>query len=302
MRWRLSLSAFIRVYRRFHFGFEIASGMRSVLNILLTIAIAYAVILLLVFVFQSHLVYFPQVERKLLVTPSAASLDYEDVQLRTADDVRLHGWWVPARDARGAVLILHGNAGNISHRIDYLKMFHRLRYSTLLIDYRGYGKSDGGPSEEGTYHDAEAAWSHLIEARKLAPRDIVILGESLGGGVATWLAAKHPPRALVLASTFTSVPDLGAKVYPWLPVRLLARITYGNLERLPKIGAPVFIAHSRDDDIIPYAHAETLFAAAREPKQLLTMSGGHNDGFLFVRDEWVAALAAFLDRTAKSRD
>ncbi len=276
-------------------------GMRGVLNILLSIVIAYAVILLLVFVFQSRLVYFPQVERKLTATPLAAGLAYEEVQLRTADNVTLHGWWVPAGDARGAVLLLHGNAGNISHRIGYLKMFHGLRYSTLLVDYRGYGKSNGAPSEEGTYHDAEAAWSHLIETRKLDAREIVVVGESLGGGVATWLAAKYPPRALVLASTFTSVPDLGAKVYPWIPVRLLARITYGNLERLPKIGVPILIAHSRDDDIIPYAHAEMLFAAAREPKQLLPMSGGHNDGFLFAREEWAATLGAFLERAEKMR-
>ena len=275
--------------------------MRTVLNVLLSIVIAYTVILLLVFVFQSRLVYFPQVEHELAATPLVASLAYEDVQLRTSDNVKLHGWWVPADDARGAVLILHGNAGNISHRIGYLKMFHALRYSALLIDYRGYGKSNGIPSEEGTYRDAEAAWSHLIEIRNLKPRDIVVVGESLGGGVATWLAAKYPPRALVLASTFTSVPNLGAQVYRWLPVRLLARITYDNLERIPRIGVPVLIAHSREDDIIPYSHAEALFAAAHEPKQLLPMSGGHNDGFLFAQDVWVATLGAFLERAAKLR-
>ncbi|HEV2007352.1 MAG TPA: alpha/beta hydrolase, partial [Burkholderiales bacterium] len=250
------------------------------MNSLLAVAITYGLLLLLIFLFQSRLIYFPHMGRELAGTPRDAGLDYEDVQLRTADNVALNGWWVPARDARGAVLILHGNAGNISHRIGYLKMFNRLRYATLLIDYRGYGKSAGGPSEEGTYRDAEAAWLHLVEARKLAAHDIVIVGESLGGGVATWLAAKHPPRALILASAFTSVPDLGAQFYPWLPVRLLARIRYDNLDRIPKIAAPVLIAHSRDDEIVPFAHGEALFAAAREPKQFLAMSGGHNDGFL----------------------
>ncbi len=270
--------------------------MRMVVNSLLAVAVTYALLLLLIFLFQSRLIYFPNVGRELAATPRDASLDYEDVQLRSADNVALNGWWVPARDARGAVLILHGNAGNISHRIGYLKMFNRLRYAALLIDYRGYGKSGGGPSEEGTYRDAEAAWLHLVEARKLSPHDIVIVGESLGGGVATWLAAKYPPRALILASAFTSVPDLGAQVYPWLPVRLLARIQYNNLDRIPKIAAPVLIAHSRDDEIIPFAHGEALFAAAREPKQFLAMSGGHNDALLFARDEWVAAVGAFLAR------
>lgn len=272
--------------------------MRGVLNILAAAGILYGVILLLVFLFQERLVYFPEVGRELTTTPRAKGLDYEDVTLHTADGVALHGWWVPARNARGTVLIFHGNAGNISHRIDYLTMFNRLGYAVLIIDYRGYGRSSGAPSEEGTYRDAEASWQFLTETRGVKPQDVVILGESLGGGVATWLAARHPPRALILASVFTSVPDLGARVYPWLPVRLLARIGYNSLERMPTITVPVLIAHSRGDDIVPFAHGEALFAAAREPKQFLVMSGGHNDGFLFMRDEWVAAVGAFLERAA----
>jgi fermentation-respiration switch protein FrsA (DUF1100 family) len=129
-----------------------------------------------------------------------------------------------------------------------------------------------------------------------------MVAESLGGGVATWLALKYPPRALVLASTFRSVPDLGAQIYPWLPVRLLARITYDNLARIARVDAPVLIAHSRDDDVIPFAHGEALFAAAREPKQMLVLAGGHNDGFLFTRDAWIAAVGAFLDRIAIKKD
>jgi fermentation-respiration switch protein FrsA (DUF1100 family) len=275
--------------------------MRVMMNIALSIVIAYAVILLLVFAFQSRLVYFPQVERELTTTPRTAGLDYEDVSLRTADGVTLHGWWVPARNPRGAALILHGNAGNISHRLGYLLMFYRLGYASVLIDYRGYGKSGGAPGEEGTYRDAEAAWQYLTEARKLKPRDIVVVGESLGGGIATWLAAKYPPRALVLLSTFTSVPDFGAQVYPWLPVRWLARIKYDNLSRIAKIAVPVLIAHSRDDDIIPFSQGQALFAMAREPKQFLEMRGGHNDGFIYGREEWVAALGAFLEKAANGK-
>ena len=268
--------------------------MRVVVNILFAAAITYGLLLLLMLLFQARLIYFPNVGRELAATPRDAGLDYEDVQLRSADNVVLNGWWVAARDARGAVLILHGNAGNISHRVGYLTLFNRLHYATLLIDYRGYGKSGGSPSEEGTYRDAEAAWLHLVETRKVNARDIVIVGESLGGAVATWLAAKYPPRALIIASAFTSVPDLGAQIYPWLPVRLLARIRYDNLDRIAKIAAPVLIAHSRDDEIVPFAHGEALFAAAREPKQFLAMRGGHNDALLFARDEWAAAVAAFL--------
>jgi len=270
--------------------------MRVIINMLMSAAVAYGAVLLLVFLFQPRLIYFPQVEREHTATPRAAGLDFEDVALHTADGIKLHGWWVPARDTRGTVLLMHGNAGNISHRLGYLTMFNRLGYSVLLFDYRGYGKSGGSPGEEGTYLDAEAAWQHLTEARNLKSQDIVLVGESLGGGVATWLALKYPPRALVLASTFTSVPDMGAQVYPWLPVRLLARIVYDNIARIREIQVPVMIAHSRGDDIIPFAHGQALFAAAREPKQFLELAGGHNEGFLFSRNEWIAAVGAFLDR------
>ena len=272
--------------------------MRDVLNILLSAVAVYAVILLLVFVFQARLVYFPEVGRALVATPRAVGLDFEEVQL-AADGATLHGWWAPVSAARGAVLILHGNAGNISHRLDYLAMFNRLGYAALIVDYRGYGKSSGTPSEDGTYRDGEAAWRHLIEARQLESRDIVLFGESLGGGVATWLALKYPPRALILASTFTSAPDLGAQIYPWLPVRWLARIDYNNLERIPRIAAPVLIAHSKDDDIIPFSHGQALFDAAREPRQFLELRGGHNDGFIFTREEWVREVGAFLERAQK---
>ncbi len=246
--------------------------------------------------------YFPQVERELTATPRGAGLDYEEVMLHTADGIKLHGWWVPARQARGAVLLMHGNAGNISHRIGYLTMFSRLGYSVLVFDYRGYGKSDGHPDEEGTYRDAEAAWQHVTAARNVPARDIVMVGESLGGGIATWLALKHPPRALVLASTFTSVPDLGAQIYPWLPVHWLARIRYENLARIGQIDAPVMIAHSRDDDIIPFAHGEALFAAAREPRQMLVLAGAHNEGFIFARDTWINAVAGFLEPVAIQKE
>ena len=276
--------------------------MRVIINMLMAAAVAYGAVMLLVFLFQPRLIYFPQVEREHTTTPRAAGLDFEDVALHTADGIKLHGWWVPARDTRGTVLLMHGNAGNISHRLGYLTMFNRLGYSVLLFDYRGYGKSGGSPGEEGTYLDAEAAWQHLTEARNLKSQDIVIVGESLGGGVATWLALKYPPRALVLASTFTSVPDMGAQVYPWLPVRLLARIVYDNIARIREIQVPLMIAHSRGDDIIPFAHGQALFAAAREPKQFLELAGGHNEGFLFARDEWIAAVGAFLDRVGAKKE
>lgn len=251
----------------------------------------------LMFGMQSRLVYYPDLGREVIATPAARGLAYEEVRIPTEDRETLAAWWVPAREARGTVLFFHGNAGNISHRIDYLVMFHRLGYSTLIVDYRGYGASTGQPSEDGTYRDAQGCWAWLA-ARGIAAADIVVFGESLGGGVATWLAARHRPRALVLASTFTSIADLAAAIYPFMPVRLITRIHYDNLARLPDIAAPVLIAHSPQDEIVPYTHAQRLYEAARPPKALLPLAGGHNDGFVHGREEWVQSLARFLDGAA----
>ncbi|MCX7170473.1 MAG: prolyl oligopeptidase family serine peptidase, partial [Proteobacteria bacterium] len=158
----------------------------------------------------------------------------------------------------------------------------------------GYGKISGTPSEQGTYRDAEAAWRYLTEQQHIPACRIVLFGESLGGAVAAWLAARQQPAALVIASGFTSVPDLAQHIYPYLPVRWLARIRYATLENLRSVAAPVLIAHSPADDIIPFEHGRALFAAANPPKHFLELAGGHNDGFIFMRESWVRTLGEFL--------
>ena len=269
--------------------------MRLMWQILGMLTAAYAGLAGLLYFSQSSMVYYPEIGREMMSTPRQVGLDYEDVKLVTADGVALHGWFVPSVESRGTVLFLHGNAGNISHRLDFLQMFHRLGYSTLIIDYRGYGNNAGKPSEQGTYQDAEAAWRHLTETRKIPSDTIALFGESLGGAVAAWLAVRHEPAALVIASGFTSVPDIAAQFYPYLPVRWLSRFSYDTREYLQSVAAPVFIAHSPDDEIIPYRHGRALYDAAKPPKQFLELSGGHNEGFIFVRDSWVRTLGEFLD-------
>lgn len=249
---------------------------------------------------QARFIYYPDLGREMAETPDRRGLDYERVAIGTEDGETLTAWWVPHAQARGTVLLLHGNAGNISHRIEYLAMFHRLDYAVLIADYRGYGTSTGTPSEEGTYRDAAACWSWLA-ARGVRGRDLVLFGESLGGGIATWLALRVRPRALVLASTFTSIPDLAAVVYPWLPARLLSRIRYDNLARMPAIEAPVLVLHSPDDELVPFEQAQRLYAAARTMKALVPLAGGHNDGLACLREEWVRALAGFLERADEAQ-
>ncbi|SNX60331.1 hypothetical protein SAMN06296273_1793 [Nitrosomonas ureae] len=267
--------------------------MRMLLNLLILLFVAYLAMVLLVYLIQSRLVYFP--DKQLSNTPAMFGVDYSSVSIATADGETLHGWWVPVPDATGTVLFFHGNAGNISHRINYLTMFKQLGYNTLLFDYRGYGESSGTPSESGTYLDAQAAWQHLIVTQKIVPEQIVLFGESLGGPIAAWLAAREKPGLLVLASTFTAVSDLATQIYPFLPVRWINRFEYNTLESLQSVTCPVFIAHSPQDEIVPFQHGQRLFQTVSRPKQFLTLQGGHNNGFIFMQPAWQKALGTFMD-------
>jgi fermentation-respiration switch protein FrsA (DUF1100 family) len=263
--------------------------------LLTTLAIAiglYVAVVALAYFFQERLLYFPL--RGLNATPAAIGLTYETVSFDAEDGVQLSGWFIPAEPARGTLLFFHGNAGNISHRLDSIAVFHRLGLNILIVDYRGYGQSQGTPTEEGTYRDAAASWRYLVETRQIPPAEIIIFGRSLGGAVAAWLAHTHPPAALILESTFTSAPDVAAQAYPFLPVRPLSRIDYNTLARLPQIEVPLLIIHSPDDAVVPYSHGQRLFAAANEPKEFLEIRGGHNDGFLISAQPYEAALDSFI--------
>jgi pimeloyl-ACP methyl ester carboxylesterase len=262
------------------------------LKLLLMGTAIYAMLCLAIFAFQSRLVYFPM--KDLAATPAAIGLAYEDVLLETSGGTQVHGWYLPGRTDGRTLLFLHGNAGNVSHRLDSLRLFNELGLSVLIIDYSGFGQSGGTPSEQQTYEDALLAWQHLTDSRGLAPERIVIFGRSLGGGVATWLATQVTPAGLILESSFTSLPALASKYYPMFPVRWLARISYDNAARLPTVGCPVLVAHSRDDELVPIAHGRALFALARDPKYFLEMSGDHNVGFLLSGPGYRQGLLAFI--------
>lgn len=266
---------------------------RTLLGFLLTALTAYAGLCLVLFLYQGRLVYFPGPPPT--TTPAALGLKHRELHLVTSDGVRIHAWFLPAPAARGALVFCHGNAGNIEHRLHAARAFLDMGLSVLLFDYRGYGASEGHPTEAGTYLDAEAAYAALLEEPGVTPTRIVIYGESLGAGVALELARRREVAAVVTEAAFTSLPDLGSRLYPWLPVRLLSRFRYHNLSKVASLDAPLLVIHSPDDDIVPYAHGQRLFAAAAEPKQFLETEGGHNDGGFLRRDEWRELVSTFLD-------
>ena len=273
---------------------NIADFIKIALSALKITAVVYVGLCIMLFFRQSHMVYFPL--GKVQANPADAGLAYERISPVTADCVSLAGWYVPCENARGTVLMCHGNGGNIGDRLHPIGLFHELGLNVLIFDYRGYGESAGKPSEAGTYQDARAAWQYLAAKRNTPPDKIVVFGRSLGGAVAAWLAEQVAPVALILEATFTSIPDMGARLYPWLPIRLLSQYRYNTLARLERIHCPVLIAHSRDDNMIPFEHGQKLFAAAREPKTFFELTGDHNEGEVLTSPAYRQALDTFLTR------
>ena len=269
--------------------------MRGFLTLLIAAASFYVLLALMLFLFQDRMVFLSNLPgRALTATPEDAGFDYEDVTLETSDGLKLHGWYVPAAQTRGVVLFLHGNAGNISHRLDSIAIFRELGLDTLIIDYRGYGQSQGKPSEQGTYLDADAAWHYLVSNRRVAAGEIIVFGRSLGGAVAAWLANQYTPAALIIESSFSSALDMAHKLYPFMPVRLITRLDYPVKLYVSRLHCPLLVIHSRDDEIIPFTMAEAIYDSAAEPKSLLEIWGDHNNGFLLSGDRYLSGLNEFI--------
>jgi fermentation-respiration switch protein FrsA (DUF1100 family) len=264
------------------------------LKFLFALAAGYVLLVAVIYLMQGRMLYLPdQPGRTLDATPVDAGMVYEDVSLETADRVKLHGWYIPGAKP-GVLLFFHGNAGNVSHRLESIRQFHQLGLSVLIIDYRGYGQSKGRPTENGLYLDAEAAWRYLTRTRGVEPGNIVIFGRSLGGAVAAWLAMRHEAGALIVESSFTSVPDLAREIYPWLPVRWLSRLRHATVDYVRHVQSPVLVIHSVDDEIIPFHHGEEILAAAPEPRSFLELRGSHNEAFMLDESRYLNSLSEFL--------
>ena len=268
--------------------------MRTLVSIL-TIAISmYLLLALMIYLFQDRMVFLSNLPgRALEASPGDIGLNYEDVSLTTSDNERLHGWYVPATNPRGALLFFHGNAGNISHRLDSIKTFHELDLDILIIDYRGYGQSTGKTSEQGTYLDAQAAWDYLVDTRGIPADRIIIFGRSLGGAIGTWLGVQNTPAAVIIESSFSSGVDIARRLYPFLPIHLLTRLQYPVADYASQLNCPVLVVHSRHDEIIPFSMGQAIYAAVKQEKKFLELRGDHNNGFIISQREYVAGFRDF---------
>jgi uncharacterized protein len=240
------------------------------------VAIVYLGILLIMMFLERSMVFVPSRYPDGDWRP--ADLALEDAELSAPDGTRLHGWFVPHEHPRAVILFSHGNGGNLSHRVDILRDLHHLGAAVMIFDYRGYGRSEGSPDEAGILSDARAARAWLAKRAAIDEKQIVQMGESLGGGVSVDLAAADGARGLVLISTFTSLPDAAAAHYPWLPVRLLMHTRLDSLAKIGNYHGPLLQVHGDADRIVPFALGKRLFEAANEPKRFVVIPGGdHND-------------------------
>ncbi|MCC6397963.1 MAG: alpha/beta hydrolase [Bacteroidetes bacterium] len=227
--------------------------------------------------------------------PGVFGWDFEDVWLHVGEKERSHGWFIPLEGARGVALFSHGNAGNIADRLESIGLLREFGFSVFAYDYGGYGKSSGGPSETRCYQDIRAAWKYLTSDRAISPEQILLFGRSLGGAITIDLATDVQPAAVIVESTFLSVPDVAKAVFPWLPVYWIRQHRMASKEKIGRIQSPLLIVHSKEDTLIPFSHGQKLYElATASPKAFLEIRGDHNNGFVTSIETYRAGWEQFL--------
>ncbi len=270
---------------------------RRLLGVLRLTAIVLLCVWLFAMLFENSLIYYP--DRHPVGEWNPPGLTFEDAYFESKDGTRIHGWYCPSPNPRAVVLFAHGNAGNLSHRWPLMRMWQkRFGVTIMMFDYRGYGRSEGSPHEAGLLSDARAARKWLSEHANIPQQDIVLVAESLGGGVMVDLAASDGARGLILENTFTSIPDVAAHHMPWLPVRLLLRTRFDSVNKIKSYQGPLLQVHGNADQIVPYELGKRLFETANEPKRLVTVElGDHNDP---PTEAYLTAIDEFLDQLPPS--
>lgn len=245
--------------------------------------------------FEWKSLYVPS--RVIDATPAEVGLAFEDVDFVAEDGVRLHGWWIPNPQARGTILYCHGNGNNIANRVELCRDLHELGVNIFIFDYRGYGRSRGWSTEQGTYRDARAAYE-VVRARygDSEQPPVIVYGASLGAAIAAQLALDKPVAGAIFEAGFSSIVDVGERIYPWMPVRWILQFRYEADRRVANVRAPKLFAHSKEDQLIPYELGRKLFDAAAAPKEFFELSGPHEEAGWNNKPSFWPALSAFVDR------
>jgi fermentation-respiration switch protein FrsA (DUF1100 family) len=268
------------------------------LGMIFVIAFAAVLVLaaVLVRVFENRLIYFPPPLAQGLESPAEYGLQLEEVWLIAEDGVKLNAWFLSAASSSKALLVFHGNAENLGLGLPRLKALSKLGANILAIDYRGYGKSQGSPNEAGIYRDAEAAYRYLVEARRIATRNIFIYGQSLGSAVAIDLASRRECGGLIVESGFTSGREMARRMFRIPFFEYLPKSRFDSLAKISRVRCPVLVIHGTEDDVLPASMGERLYAAAPQPKSLLLVEGArHNNVFWLGGERYLQRLVRFVN-------
>lgn len=266
----------------------------------LALLLLYAVFLVAC---EDRIIYHPYKYPEGIWNPSSFNVQVEDVFFQAKDGTNLHGWYIPSANAQATLLWFHGNAGNLTHRLENIQQLQPLNLNIFIFDYRGYGKSEGKPSESGIYQDSRAAYDFLIQEKNVVPLESLFLfGRSLGGICAVEVAASNPAAGLILESVFTSAKEMAGKVFPIMPIGWAIRSKFSAIEKVPDLKLPKLFLHGTEDEIVPYKLGRKLYSAAAEPKEFYDIEGaGHNDTYGVGGPEYFSALNRFITDTLRKK-
>jgi uncharacterized protein len=274
----------------------------KLLNLLLTFLIAYVIVLLLIRLFESQFIFFPNTPGRLAGDWHPHTLPVQDVWLTALDGTKLHAWWISGNEPKFTFLAFHGNAANITNRAPVYEFLRDTPANVLALEYRGYGKSEGSPSEAGLYQDADAAYGYLVKTQGIDPKSIISFGQSLGTAVAANLAARREVAAVILEAPFPSASVLARRFFWFLPgVHFLVSGQLDTSTRVKQIAAPLLIVHCKQDPVIPFELGQAVYEAANSPKQFLAINSYcHEESSLVAASQYRPALREFLSRIAPS--
>ena len=250
---------------------------------------------------EDRIIYHPYKYPEGIWNPSSFNVHVEDVFFQAKDGTKLHGWYIPSANARATLLWFHGNAGNLTHRLENIQQLQPLNINIFIFDYRGYGKSEGKPSEAGIYQDSQAAYDFLIQKKNVVPTEnLFLFGRSLGGICAVEVASGNEATGLILESVFTSAKDMAGQVFPLLPIGWAIRSKFSAIEKVPDLKLPKLFLHGTKDEIVPYKLGRKLYSSAADPKEFYDIEGaGHNDTYAVGGREYFSALNRFITNTMK---
>ena len=269
---------------------------KRMFNLFVSVLIGYVLVLALCRIFEARLIFFPNYPNRLGGDWNPGGLGVQDVWLTANDGTKLHAWWIPNETAKFTFLAFHGNAGNVADRATVYEFLRDTPANVLALEYRGYGRSEGNPSELGVYRDADAAYIYLVNTKGKNPKTIISFGQSLGTAVATHLAANHEVGGVVLEAPFPSASRVARKFFWFLPgVSLLVHSQFDSMGRLKEINAPILIVHCRQDPVLPFQFGQEVYNAARPPKDFLEINGQcHEEASVIRPDNYRVALHGFL--------